>query len=306
MVNDSQKIILNYLNNQCIVGVFYDMYDKNHEEVDYQIGLVSNEIQDNYLDKREAQLRIIDKIKNRHMNKIKYITTDNTARITASGLTPVGLKKAVRQALCKGWVEVDLVAAQFAIIANLLEADEALKIVKSDKSLWTHFNEYVGRDVIDPVLKKEWKRFIYAASFGAGIPKLYNEILASPDSKKLLNMPMVIELLGKREQFMHSIRDNGYAVDVWGNKIIKVGERWEGAVLATVVQSYEVEIMSAIYEVSSQEETRRDYKIMLHLHDGLYISFIDNEIRWIEQMRYAVRDRAEQYGITTNILENTL
>ena len=296
ITNDTQNAILDYLNHRkSILPNIVSQYKQNQLLIEASIKSIINP------ESVKIQKRIVRKIERENPITCnpKYRPVNNTARIYSTEDTPVALKKVVRQALCSGWTEVDLVAAQFGILATVLQCPMAIELAKSNKSVWRHIHYQMTGQDIEPNArdKKQYKIWLYSLSFGASRP----QEKIDPSYAHIEGIPLAKEIVKCRQEYQDKLDKDKVGYDVWGNPWpVSNGwadGRWSGAVLASIIQSYEVEIIASIYRLDIY-----DYQIMLHLHDGLYIDFRgQDQTQYIEEMRKAVKTIALNYNISTDI-----
>lgn len=93
--------------------------------------------------------------------------------------------------------------------------------------------------------------------------------------------------MDRRDDWFASISRNGYVTDIWGtvhkleqggiktdiygNKVL-AKRRWEGAIAATKIQSIEMEIISAVFDVLNDHGEQNQFNITLFQHDGFTYS----------------------------------
>jgi hypothetical protein len=265
-------------------------------------------------EKKALQYKILDAI--REDPRIYYRPTPlgRTPRLHQGSSCVLGLKSTVRKAFCSGWTEADLVNSQFVILAAILDAPLCKAFIQSRQNLWKYLHNYATGSSDDPDkrYKSVYKYVIYGICFGTGKTRL-SMTLKQLNALKLMDCPIIKELLEKREVWFKKIKSDGYIKDVWGiiHKIEPAGTkkdiygnlvyakaRWEGSLAGTLIQSIEMEIIEATFEQQKKTGESFSWQIVLFQHDGIYISFNnkDRQKNVEEQIRKALKDRAEQVG----------
>lgn len=299
-LNSTQATILDYLGALNAGHLFLRKLRENEAAIHQAISLLPQHVQD-------IRRRILNTI--RHNPNVYYLPSGNgrTCRLSAGGDSIVGLKKEVRKAATKGWVECDLRSSQFAILAAKLEAPLAQAFIASGESIWREFHQFLfgvdmgPADTIKPILKET----VYSLCFGKSERNL-KEFLSQHGIPRLLEHPILQELLILRKKWFGRIEAEGGAHDVWGNWHAVTDDRWAGAIAGTVIQSVELEIIAPIFEVANKHGKSDQFKITLFQHDGGTISF--NSAKKIPRaqakLKKAVEDRARHIGVST-VLEFT-
>lgn len=95
-----------------------------------------------------------------------YRPTLHSLRIFPFGENLLSLKREVRQAYTRDWVECDLRSAQLAIIAKLWDVPEVNEFLETGQSIWEYLANTLGLK-LSPELKKALKnQFLYPLTFG--------------------------------------------------------------------------------------------------------------------------------------------
>jgi hypothetical protein len=267
-------------------------------------------------DKQLRQRSILESIKEESRVFYKPSAIGNTPRLHHHGDCVLSLCREVRKAFCHGWTDVDLVSSQFVILANLLQATQAQKLIKDGVHLWTYLNSIAFGKWEKPAAndKKVFKQLIYGLCFGMTLPNVYNslQLLGSQVADNLINNSMIQELFGQREKWFdrikqercltdvwgktHRLTSDGFRKDIYGNLVPTEG-RWFGSLAATKIQSIEMEIISAIHQLILDKPQTQCY-IMLHQHDGLCVSFYrpSDKQNIQHQMQQAITQKATEVG----------
>lgn len=277
---------------------------ENTDVIQAAIGELAPEIQ-------EIQYRILASAY-RNPN-VYYAPSANgrTCRLSARGDSILGLKKNVRRAATKGWVECDLRSSQFAILATKLDAPIATAFIASGESIWREFNRHLFGVIAEPSseIKKILKETIYSICFGKGAGAL-KTLLEHHGIPSLLEHPILEELLMLRSQWFARIERDGGGFDVWdqwhaidNDLDPETGKsmRWAGAIAGTVIQSIEMEIIAPIFDVAATHGKSDQFTICLFQHDGATVSFNSTEktARAQAKLKKAVEDRARELGVST-------
>ena len=115
--------------------------------------------------------------------------------------------------------------------------------------------------------------------------------------------PIVEELFSKREIYFKEIEKNNGAKDVWGN-FISIDESKDMGVrhiAAQVMQSFEMEIFSEVFNVANKY--REYFTIQIFQHDGATISITrkDKELFLKKYITQSVEEKAKILNINTTI-----
>ncbi len=303
-LNATQSKILGYLRDLPYGHLFLRKFGENKDAVQVAIGKLAPEVQ-------EIQYRILASASRNP--RLYYAPSANgrTCRLSAQGDSILGLKKEIRRAATKGWVECDLRSSQFAILAAKLEAPLAQAFIASGESIWREFNRHLFGVNANPSneIKKVLKETIYSICFGKSVYAL-RQLLLQHGIPTLLDHPILQELLTLRTQWFERIEKDGGAVDVWGqwhaldqtvDPVTKKTTRWAGAIAGTVIQSVEMEIIAPIFDVAEKHGKSDQFTVCLFQHDGGTISFNDKTrmARAQTKLKKAVEDRAKELGVST-------
>jgi hypothetical protein len=305
-LNETQRSILDYLRGISAGHLFLRKLTDNGETIRAAIESLPEKLQD-------IRYRILACVRRNPTIYYAPSQEQRTCRLSGSGDCILGLKKEVRKAACKGWVECDLRSSQFAILAAKLNAPTSQAFIASGASIWKDFYYHTHGAYADPPsdLKKVFKEAIYSLCFGKGEAKL-KAFLRENGVAHLLQHPIMVELLKLRRQWFEQIDRDGGAADVWGqwqalDRDIdpKTGKakRWAGSVAAAVIQSVEMAIISPIFEVAQKHGKSDQFTICLFQHDGATISFQSHkkQDRAQRKLKTAVEARASQLGVATTL-----
>lgn len=299
-LNATQAKVLDYLGRLHAGHLFLRKLGENKDAIEAAIGLLKPHVQ-------VIRRRILPAI--RRNPNVYYLPSGNgrTCRLSAGGDSIVGLKKEVRKAATKGWVECDLRSSQFAILAAQLEAPLAQAFIASGESIWCEFNRFLFgiNEAPTDSIKATLKETIYSLCFGKSERNL-KEFLSQHGIPRLLEHPILQELLTLRKKWFARIEAEGGAHDVWGQWHAVTNDRWAGAIAGTVIQSVELEIIAPIFEVAKKHGKSDQFRITIFQHDGGTISFNNSKKipRAQAKLKKAVEDRAKDLGVST-VLEFT-
>jgi hypothetical protein len=303
-LNPTQKSILEYLHGISAGHLFLRKLTDNAGAIEQAIQGLPQELQ-------TIRYRILKKV--RENPSVYYLPSseERTCRLSARGDCILGLKKAVRKAATKGWVECDLRSSQFAILAGKLGAPISQAFIASGESIWREFYRHTHAVDADPPteVKKVFKEAIYSLCFGKGEGNL-KQFLHQNEVGSLAKHPIMAELLTLRQKWFDQIDRDGGASDVWGqwqaldnalDPATGKGKRWAGSVAAAVIQSVEMEIIAPIFEVAREHGRSDQFTICLFQHDGSTISFqsAEKKTRAQGKLKAAVEDRAKRLGVST-------
>jgi len=304
VLNDTQKSILDYLRRIKYGHLLLRKLTDNRAVIQQAIDSLPSHLQ-------TIRYRILHQV--RQNPTVYYLPSseERTCRLSARGDCILGLKREVRRAATRGWVECDLRSSQFVILAATLKAPVSQEFIASGRSLWREFYHHThGVDDVPPTdVKAVFKEAIYSLCFGKGEANL-KRFLRHHDVGSLAKHPIMVELLTLRRQWLQRIERNGGAPDVWGqwqatddtiDPVTGKTKRWAGSVAAAVIQSIEMEIIAPIFDVARKHGTSDQFTIALFQHDGATISFRSHEkqARAQRKLKDAVEARAKQLGVST-------
>jgi hypothetical protein len=303
-LNKTQKSVLEYLQGVNYGHLVLQKVNENAGAIEHAIGQLPPKL-------RDIQRRIIKAVYEDPTVYYLPSSEERTCRLSARGDTVLGLKKQVRRAATRGWVECDLRNSQFAILAAKLNAPVAQALIASGKTLWREFYGYThGIDAEPPgEVKSIFKEAIYSLCFGKSERNL-KRFLKENGIGSLVKHPVMEEMLDLREQWLSQIERDGGAPDVWGawqaidteiDPATGKATRWAGSVAAAVIQSVELEIIAPIFDVARKHGDSDQFKIALFQHDGATISFhsTEKQPRAERKLKEAVENRAKALGVHT-------
>jgi hypothetical protein len=253
----------------------------------------------------ERELPILKAIRSNPQPYYIATASGNSPRIYAEGLNITSLKRKVRKAYTRGWMEADLRAAQLAINAKIWGANLTLSLLEDDLDVWESFYEYCD---IAPDEKKDAKGalkvMLYATWYQRKrvvIGKLLEEALLEEgierDMSVIVDHPIVKEVLSERESAKWQIIQNDGMEDILGNWI-KKGRRSVGSVMAQAAQVAEMELLHPVVEMA---KITKDFQITLFQHDGFSVLFRREQEKWMERIEEVVQEKARSFGFPTGL-----
>jgi hypothetical protein len=263
---------------------------------------------------REWCDRVLDNLDT--FRRVYYADSPKTPRIFAVGTNVLQLPRAVRKVAFAGQVEMDLSAAQLAVVARLWGIPELQTVLESGMSIWTELLTWIDKPT---TYKAIVKRTVYSIVFGMGRKKLVEQ-LAQGDSQddgvgedaaeRFFLHPLAEALLKARSRQRRAVEAAGGAEDGFGRWVAvewvtpsRRGKRKRkntASVLASVVQSYELRLMLSILPVLQAEP---QIYLLAWLHDGITLHFGNGskQERQIRRICRAVQERADAYGMATHL-----
>lgn len=280
-LNATQTLILNALEESNGVGIA-----KRMAKFKPALMAAANQLPNS--DSAAHQLKILSSIEDDA--RLFYSPAKRTCRLHAQWGSVCQLKKQLRHILCQGWVEIDLVSSQFAILAAILKAKLCTVFVKSKDDLWTYLN---GGTKPDASLKKDLKEFIYATCFGGNQRFLAH--LARKTGRPLMKDPLIQELLQAREPWLKQIEANNSIQDVWGTIH---QDRKASSLAATLIQSIEMELVASSFEILPELKKSNQASIQLFQHDGFTLSVGDLRYKpeFESRLQTALATKAQKLG----------
>ena len=289
-LNHTQQYIYDILQKDAMDGqAITENMKKNNDLIMMAIENLQPKIDDRLPieEKKARQYAILDSMK--EDPRIFYAPTSlqRTPRLHQSNDCLLGLASDVRKAVCRGWYEADLVSSQFVIFCNLLDCEEGKKVIKSGEPLWNHLNFQLtgNHEKPEKSLKDALKTVIYMMCFGGGKDKM-REVLK--DKKEILELSLFQEMFACRKAKFRIINADGYIMDVWNQKHYLEAEgyksniydkkewsktRWAGSLLATQIQSIEMECIRGVFEWLAKNGKKVKVEVRAFQHDGLCLSF---------------------------------
>jgi len=234
-------------------------------------------------------------------------SAERTVRVFGLGEGLTCASKGLRRILCQDWVEVDLCNAQLAIVARLWNMPDITAFLREHGSIWPRLLSRLG--VGEGALRYDeikgvCKRALYAIIFGMrahGVKRLLREELGAlgvDDPLRLLDDPIMSQLLERRKLQIEQLLEAGGAFTIYDQWLPAKNRAQVRSVLAQQAQAVELKLIVPIYELAKDT---RDFRVMLHQHDGVSIHFQRRREMWQRRINEAVDQRAKELGIETRL-----
>jgi hypothetical protein len=313
--NPTQQMIIDYMRQVNGAYLFPPKRNENDQLIEAEIAKLKAQGWPKELE--EIQRKKLYNMANYPQPLYFSIEGYKTHRIYGNGENPVSIKKEIRKALCHGWTEIDLQAAQFTILSTLLGAPLAKNLILLGKeTIWENlyaFTHPQNAGQKPPAeIKDVYKEILYSIAFGRNEKHGKNTkstkediytILERANLLSVLEHPIIRELIEYRKLYYQNMSKTKFAIDAFGGKHWISKTRKQHQILATVAQSYELAIFSAVYEEAIKHQTRDHYQIVLHIHDGAVISITDkaNTDKIKRNLSRAVEEKARTFNIKTTL-----
>lgn len=253
---------------------------------------------------RDSQLRIL-----RHINgqpQPFYFPSDkgNTVRLSTREAIP-NLQSDVRRALTKGWEEADLRSSQFAICASIWNVPELLDFLRTGKSLWKRFFDYLRLAPEECAIAKDViKTTIYSICFGMARHSLKWTIGDNLDAEgldksiadKLLDEPIIKALLDARDVALERIAEEGGAMNCYNHWRPVTDKRRPRKIMAEIAQAWEMKLIYPAFELAQQTS---EFTITLYQYDGFSVSFARRPNLWKRRIEQTIHENANREGFFT-------
>lgn len=258
---------------------------------------------------REQQLNILNAIADQPKVFYRPSRNGNTDRLFGNGANITNLKKEVRKALTKDWVECDAKNLHLAIVAKLWNIDSLKEFLSLGKSFWQHIIEQLKlaqdhsptSSENDPEqVKKYIKEATYGLVYGMSKKNLEERLdsqLGMGMGKKFLNISLIKDILSARKEVINYHMNTGEIEDCFGTKFAVTKENIL-SLLSRVCQSYELKLIHSLFKVTDRTN---DFHITLYQFDGLSIKFDANKEYWINELNNAFDEMALELDIFTSL-----
>lgn len=217
-------------------------------------------------------------------------------------------KREVRAILTQGWVQADLRNAQLAIVAKLWKIPDIEEFLCENDSVWPELCRHLGADLSHPhfkEVKSGIKTVLYATTFGMGkregLPAKADEELSEYIGcpERILEHWIIQKLLKARSEQMKMAFKTNMIEDCYGKQMkVSTCEEIRSA-LAQQAQAVEMALIAPIYQLAIANPDK--FRVMLHLHDGVYIKFFRAEEKWRRRIKEDVDAKASEFGIETGL-----
>lgn len=248
------------------------------------------------------------------MPKPFYHPSGKNARLYSRGLTTI--KKEVRQAFCKGLLELDITSCQCAIAAGLWHIESIQKILQAGKSLWTALLDWMEVphmkwEIAKPILKEA----VYAILYGMKTANVESHVTREfagktlkgkkvihirrpliPKTKRFTDCPLIVDLFQAIQEAKEDIvRDGGYNM-AYG--FLPFDEETESidSYLSSILQTYELAIIASCFELAQE---RKDFRIVLYQFDGISIDILRKNRE--QSILAAIQEHARKKALSMGI-----
>lgn len=247
---------------------------------------------------REQQLNILNAIADQPKVFYRPSRNGNTDRLFGNGANITNLKKEVRKALTKDWVECDAKNLHLAIVAKLWNIDSLKEFLSLGKSFWFYIQNALQVEGEDS--KKYIKEATYGLVYGMSKKNLEERLdsqLGMGMGKKFLNISLIKDILSARKEVINYHMNTGEIEDCFGTKFAVTKENIL-SLLSRVCQSYELKLIHSLFKVT---DSTNDFHITLYQFDGLSIKFDANKEYWINELNNAFDEMALELDIFTSL-----
>ena len=224
-----------------------------------------------------------------------------------------------------GWIDLDLASAHLAVAAKILQIPELHELLASGVNVWEKMADDLNMEFTDD-FKAACKVACYSILYGAKRSYVQGQLTkalgSKADSKKLLNHPIVTDLLKRRDMVAQQIVEDGGMEDYYGrkhkmakdtdpmkraycygrkHKMAKDPMKQAYSILALCAQAYEMKLLTPALELTKDPGSK--WHIMLFQHDGFTIAARDRNRteNVVKQLQAAVNAEAEKLDIPTRL-----
>jgi hypothetical protein len=271
----------------------------------------------------ESQSRALTSLKGQPVPFVRPSKKERTSRLTPVGSSWVTLKREARKELTRGWDQLDLQAAQLAIVARLWRIPELVTFLAEGGNIWQRLIADLG---LAADAKPALKTAVYKLCFGAceqsgnvqspkAITNGLDLALGPGVGRAFIRHPLMWGVLRARARVKKQVLAEGGARDCFGNwialetdtrpgyekrKVPFAGVTWR-SVLAQCAQAVEVALIDEAFKVA---DTTDHFFIAVYLYDGIVVAWRKprDRARWIAAMQAAVQQKADEMGIATRLL----
>lgn len=225
-----------------------------------------------------------------------------TVRVFGINESMLMLKKEVRRALTKDWIELDLKSAHLAIFAYLFDITEVNEFLLSGEDIWDSLFEHFNLPYVSEV-KKLFKTALYSVVYGmpvanikGNLTKELNKIRVFNAGDTFVSHPIIKALITARDQAMKEITAKGGAATIYG-KWLSTDDYTVESILSQLAQAVELKLLMPALHLAAANKTH--FTITLWQHDGFSVSLEDNKDYWIRRIQKVVKNEASRLGINT-------
>lgn len=290
-----------YLNGN-LLKLYMDFVEKNYDEAFAYAVLAGDETLLRNLH------RLIDNPMPLYRPQLAYdLETDTGSRTYRIFSTLVQfLSKPCRKILFKGCIEMDIKNCQLTIAAYVFDIPSAKAFLGRGTSIWDVLLDWMELPYeAKPMIKKALYSLIYGMKRQFVAFHLRNELKAAGYRAKrsMLKHSVIKDVAAAIERVKERIVAEGGAMGAFG--WMPLGTQEINSFLACLVQSYELALTHACYEIAIAERKHRHDQstIILHQHDGFLLMLKDGADQKEVLTRYqkAFARKAEQLGICATL-----
>ena len=301
--NEVSKKIARYMNN-LPVGLFEEIVNNNMSDALNEIEAIKDE------DVRYQQLTILGSIADQPKVFYRPSKNGNTDRLFGYGANITNLKKEVRKALTKDWVECDAKNLHLAIVANLWSVESLENFLATGKSFWSYIIEQLKlaqdhsptSSENDPEqVKKYIKEATYGLVYGMSRDNIINHLdtyFGEGKGNIFVNDKIIKDILSARKAAYSYYITVGSIEDAYGRSH-KVSKDNVLSIVSRVCQSYEQKLILSIFETLNEADG--DFNITLYQFDGLSIKFDCNKEYWMSRINEVFNQKAKEMRIYTSL-----
>lgn len=302
LATEEQLPLLNYLNNLPLLSFSKVINEDNKYLAALEIAKIEDKV------KREFQINLLASIVEDPKPLYQPSIKGNTVRIFPYNPSILMLKKQVRKALCKGWVEFDLASSQLAIVAETWQIQSIKDYLTSGNKIWLDLVNTLNVEYNDDN-KKVLKEALYSIIFGKtkkNLVLLIQSHFGTNGARLWLTHPIISTLLTARDNKINQITKQGKLTTIFNKEVLIVGKTKADkaacirSALAQEAQAIEFYVMQPILDLAL---TTTDFVITAFQHDGASIKFTDitKQDSWINRICSSVKQRADSLNIPTQL-----
>lgn len=292
---EAQKRLLRYLNDQ--PSNAFSLKVKENIDQAYEL---AKKIEDHY--ERQYAFEHLVSIQYQAKPYYRPSLAKRTARVFSINDSLLTLRSDIRHVLTKGWIELDLRNAQFAVAAMLWNIDSINDYLRNNGSVWDELIRYFDGRVSKPLLKLAVYRIVNGGS-KRETKFFLDRSTVDGTGDHFFRHPLIVDLWKSSRHALQAIKRNRGANDCFGNWIAYEGDHRNNnapSIIAQRCQSYELLVLlPALYLAERTDE----FMITLWQHDGFSISVRDSrrEEEWIRRIAEAVEAEADRFRIRTTL-----
>lgn len=228
-----------------------------------------------------------------------------TVRIFGMNESMLMLKKEVRKALTKDWIDLDLKSAHLAIFAYLFDIREVNEFLVSGENIWDSLFEHFNLPYVAEI-KKLFKEALYSVIYGMPVSNIkgnlsreLNKIRVFDAGDIFVSHPVIAALIAARNKAMKDIEINKGAMTVYG-KWLSTDKYSIESILSQLSQAVELQVLMPALRLAANN--KKHITITLWQHDGFSISITDNKEYWVRRIQKVIRDEVNRIGINTELV----